>query len=222
MVQNNILFKTLDWLWLNWKYRGKCRVSYSGHLQSGTVCEGMNKIGENAKFKGRMGLGTYIGGDCVLKADVGRFTSIAPGVTSVTGRHPIKSPFATTSPFFYMKDISFAQSFATEDMYQSSAYYDSSRKILVKIGNDCWIGQGALLVGGICVGDGAVVLAHAVVTKDVEPYAIVGGVPARVIGYRYGEETIRFLLKRQWWNESEAWLREHWRLLTDIESLKKI
>lgn len=158
----------------------------------------------------------------MIKADVGRFTSIAPGVTSVTGRHPIKSPFATTSPFFYMKDISFAQSFATEDMYQSSAYYDSSRKILVKIGNDCWIGQGALLVGGICVGDGAVVLAHAVVTKDVEPYAIVGGVPARVIGYRYDEETIRFLLKRQWWNESEAWLREHWRLLTDIESLKKI
>ena len=97
---------------------------------------------------------------------------------------------------------------------------DDDNSIDVQIGNDCWIGEGAFLVGGIHIGDGAVVLARAVVTHDVEPYAIVGGVPARVIGYRYDKETIKFLLHRKWWDESEDWLRENWKLLTDIEALK--
>lgn len=62
----------------------------------------------------------------------------------------------------------------------------------MKIGSDCWIGTGVFLVGGIVIGNGAVVLAGAVVTKDVPPYAIVGGVPARILRYRYDEETINF------------------------------
>ena len=68
--------------------------------------------------------------------------------------------------------------------------------------------------------DGAVVLAHAVVTKDVPPYAIVGGVPAKVIGYRYDEDTIDFLLKVKWWNKDKKWFKEHWELLCDIDKMK--
>lgn len=75
-------------------------------------------------------------------------------------------------------------------------------------------------IGGITIGDGAVVMAGAVVTKDVPPYAIVGGVPAKVIKYRYDEDTVRFLLSFKWWNKDIEWLRKHWDLLCDVEKLK--
>ena len=59
------------------------------------------------------------------------------------------------------------------------------------------------------------------VTKDVPPYAIVGGVPAKVIGYRYDDETIRFMLKCKWWNNQQEWFEKNWRLLNDVEALKE-
>ena len=100
-------------------------------------------------------------------------------------------------------------------------YYDKRKKIDVKIGSDCWIGEGVFLVGGIEIADGAMVLAHAVVTHNVPPYAIVGGVPAKIIGYRYDDETIQFLLKVQWWNKPIQWLKENWELLSDLKKFKQ-
>ena len=91
----------------------------------------------------------------------------------------------------------------------------------VTIGNDCWIGPHSLIVGGITIGDGAVVMAGAVVTKDVPPYAVVGGVPARIVKYRYDEATIDFLLKTQWWNKPIDWLKDNHALMCDMEALKK-
>lgn len=69
---------------------------------------------------------------------------------------------------------------------------------------------------------GGVVLAGAVVTKDVPPYAIVGGVPAKVIGYRYSEDVIKKLLKIQWWNNNEQWLKDNALLFSNIDSFLKI
>ena len=99
--------------------------------------------------------------------------------------------------------------------------YDKSKNIAVSIGYDCWIGEGAFLKGGVKIGNGAVVLAHAVVTKDVPDYAIVGGVPAKIIKYRYDNETIKFLQKIKWWNNERERFKSHWRLLIDIDKLKK-
>ena len=88
------------------------------------------------------------------------------------------------------------------------------------IGNDVWIGEGAFLAGGITVGDGAMILARAVVVQDVPPYAIVGGVPAKIISFRYDEDTINCLLGIQWWNLEPTWLKENWKLHCDIDKMK--
>ena len=77
------------------------------------------------------------------------------------------------------------------------------------------------LIGGVEIGDGAVVLSRAVVTKNVPPYAIVGGIPAKIIGYRYDEDTIRMLLRIKWWNNTEDWFKNNWSLLNDMDSFKK-
>lgn len=77
------------------------------------------------------------------------------------------------------------------------------------IGNDVWMGNGVTVVQGITVGDGAVIAAGAVVVRDVPPYAIVGGVPAKVIRYRFSREIIEKLLHLKWWDKDAEWIRAH-------------
>lgn len=111
--------------------------------------------------------------------------------------------------------------FATRQCFNELSYYDDKNKLVVKIGNDCWIGEGAFLIGGVNIHDGAVILAHAVVTKDIPPYAIVGGVPAKIVGYRYNPEDIDFLLKTKWWDNTPEWFENNWELLNNLSKLKQ-
>lgn len=92
------------------------------------------------------------------------------------------------------------------------------------IGNDVWIGNNVTILSGVHVGDGAIVAAGAVVTKDVPPYAVVGGVPAHVIKYRFDEDIIRKLLKIKWWDKDTEWLEVHKDIfyLSDYKLFEKI
>ena len=211
-------------IWIMVRHRGlECKIALSCSISTSTELEGMNRIYRNTTFHGRIGLGSYIGSNSYLSADIGRFTSIASFVRCNSGRHPMVAPFVSTSPCFYSLNKNKEQcgiTFAQHQMFDEIVCYDEKRKISVKIGNDCWIGEGVFLVGGIVVNDGAVVLAHAVVTKDVPPYAIVGGVPAKIIKYRYDEDTIAFLKKTAWWNLPVSWLKDNWSLLCNIDEFK--
>ena len=89
------------------------------------------------------------------------------------------------------------------------------------MGDDVWIANDVLLPRHITIGTGAIIAARANVTKDVPPYSIVGGVPAKVIGYRYDENTIKFLLETKWWTKDKEWFYKHWELLNDIDSFKE-
>lgn len=207
-----------------WKFRGKASIAYTANVSLKSTFEGMCKIHPHSSFHGKLGMGSYIGSHSILSANIGRFTSISNNVTCNSGVHTYKAPFATTSPCFFSLNPTHSQcgaTFATEQIFNEQRLIDDINGIALEIGNDVWIGEGVFLVGGITVGDGAVILAHAVVTKDVPPYAIVGGVPARIIKYRYDEETIDFLLRIKWWNNSIDWFKQNWRLLTDIEKLKE-
>ena len=199
------------------------RISLSAILDNKVSFEGCCQLHPYVKFCGRLGYGSYIGPYSKISAHIGRFTSIASFVCTVAGRHAYQAPFATTCPMFFSLNPNHSQSgstFATEQMFEELKFAVPEKQLDVEIGNDVWIGERAMLIGGVHIADGAVVLAGAVVTKNVPPYAIVGGVPAKIIRYRYDEETISFLLQAQWWNNTEDWFKENWKLLTDIDKLK--
>lgn len=178
--------------------------------------EGNNYIGKFSTFRGSIGRYSYLGDNCIFLGKIGRFTSIASRVNVVGGRHPIKAPFVATSPMFYAKHSAVGKTFVNEQLYDEYVFCSNEGDYEVLVGNDCWIGSGATLIAGVSVGDGAVVLANATVTKDVPPYAIVGGVPAKVLGYRYDEQCIAQLLKIKWWNKDIQWLKEHASLFSHL------
>lgn len=199
------------------------RIPLSAILDNKVSFEGCCQLHPYVKFCGRLGYGSYIGPYSKISAHIGRFTSIASYVCTVAGRHAYQAPFATTCPMFFSLNPNHSQSgstFATEQMFEELKFAVPEKQLDVEIGNDVWIGERAMIIGGVHIADGAVVLAGAVVTKNVPPYAIVGGVPAKIIRYRYDEETISFLLQTQWWNNTEEWFKENWKLLTDIDKLK--
>ena len=95
----------------------------------------------------------------------------------------------------------------------------------VNIGSDVWIGSGVVITRGIIIGDGAVVGANAVVTKDIPPYAIAVGTPAKIIKYRFVPEVIELMLKVKWWNWSTEKIQQHFDILSkapDVSMLRKL
>ena len=198
-----------------WRWHGKVRFNRKTDISTQSVFEGANSLGEGSTFRGRMGYGSYICDDCHIVANIGRFSSIGAEVRTAGGTHPYTSPFVTTSPMFFSLRKQAMFTFAKEQLFD---------ELLppVEIGNDCWIGDRVEIVGGKKIGDGAVVLTGAVVTEDVPPYAVVGGVPARILKYRFDQVTILWLQQVRWWDRSIAWLKKHYMTLDDISLLKRV
>lgn len=127
----------------------------------------------------------------IINATIGRFCSVGFGVQIGTGRHPVN--FMSTSPVFY----SLNRLFTGKPLTTEQHYIEYEDCI---IGNDVWIGARSIILDGVKIGDGAIIGANSVVTKDVAPYSIVGGVPAKFIRYRFSEEKIKEIQTLQWWN----------------------
>lgn len=181
-----------------------------------SVFEGNNFIGKNTSFNGIMGRGSYIGANSHISARIGRYCSISDEVKTVNGLHPTEK-YVSTHPMFYSTSNCTGLSCAQENTFCEFAFADEEKKLAVVIGNDVWIGFGATILAGVNIGDGAVIAAGAVVTKDVEPYAIVGGVPAKLIRYRFSNEKIDELNGIKWWEKPVDWLKENINYMQDVD-----
>ena len=158
-----------------------------------------------------MGDLTYIAwGAQISSATIGRFVSIGPDVVIGGGRHPTRR-FVSTHPAFYSLKKQCQITFSDNN------YFEELEP--VSIGNDVWIGTRAIVIDGVTIGDGAVIGAGAVVTHDIPPYAIVGGVPGKII--RFSDEERAFLLNLRWWDKDIKWLRQNADKMRNISELMK-
>jgi len=137
----------------------------------------------------RIGSYTYIGrNSSITRSTIGRYCSIANNVSIGQGEH------------------------STDELSTSSIFYDSPWETLTSrpctIGSDVWIGVDAIVLRGVTVGFGAIVAANAVVTRDVPEFAIVAGVPARVLRYRFPELVREVILESEWWQLDQVGARE--------------
>jgi acetyltransferase-like isoleucine patch superfamily enzyme len=181
------------------------------------------RLGKNVAIIGRtilrrvcMGNFSYVADDSsLLNVDIGNFCSIGPHVQIGLARHPSRI-FVSTYPAFYSNyneccPLSFRENKKFDDSVPKTS-----------IGNDVWIGSNVIIPGGIRIGTGAILAAGSVVVKDVPPYAVVGGNPAKVIRLRFCDEQIEILLASEWWNWPLDKISRNADEFLDIEKFKAI
>lgn len=140
-----------------------------------------------------IGDASYLGHDCqVADATIGKFCAIAAHVRIGPPNHPMDRPS--------LHRFTYCPEYYDATKQRDATFFAARRAARTTIGNDVWIGHGVTVLAGVTVGDGAVLAAGAVVAKDVPPYAIVGGVPSRVIRDRFPRDIAARLQRIAWWD----------------------
>jgi acetyltransferase-like isoleucine patch superfamily enzyme len=182
-------WKTVNFTYPKKRYYERVRSFIPPHLnlKQGTVVE---KNVEISSHLCEIGKHVYIANSTFIGfcSKIGNFTSISFGVKIGLREHPLD--FVSTSPVFYAK----RRGWIKEDIF------DEKLKGMVEIGHDVLVSANAVILSGVKIGNGAVIAAGAVVNSDVEPYSVVGGVPARHIKYRFNEEIRKQLAATSWWD----------------------
>ncbi|MCZ4088860.1 CatB-related O-acetyltransferase [Sinorhizobium psoraleae] len=186
----------------------------------GVNCSHLNGVGgrlkveapvsiNSAAFAAECSLGfmSYVGmGSRVTAADIGRYCAIAPNVEIGPAEHP--TDWFSIHPFQYNGTKQFSHTEHYAQIVGTQAF--TAGRGRTRIGNDVWIGDGVFIKRGVCVGDGAIIAARSVVTKDVPSYTIVAGVPARAVRMRFDDLLIERFLKVQWWKFDLSSLKGLW------------
>ncbi|WP_428005635.1 CatB-related O-acetyltransferase [Athalassotoga sp.] len=176
-------------IWGDHVFIGSNTVISSSSILSDDVYIGSNSSVTNSKI----GLYSYIGQRTIIQnASIGNFCSISWNVTIGPDMHPIN----------YLSTHLMINKFSDEPVFDTQVKR-------IEIGNDVWMGCNVVVMPGVKIGDGAIIGSSAVVTKDVPPFAIVVGVPAHVIRYRFEEDVIERLLSIKWWEFPEKFIKEN-------------
>lgn len=162
----------------------------------------------------KLGDFTYIANNTQIhRTTIGKFVSIGRDCKIGLAKHPTTN-FVSTHPIFFSPSKQCQISFADK------SYYPEYGNII--IGNDVWVGDNVIIINDIIIGDGSIIAAGSVVTKDIPPYAIVGGVPARIIKYRFDDSTIEKLLRLKWWDNDISYLKNNYKIFHDIKLFMKL
>jgi len=180
----------------NVRFENNVVIEYGSHVQASMI-----------------GKYTYINKYCLVDKNtesIGRFCSIAYNVKIGLGDHPVD--WVSTHQFAYDPKYKFTKQWKE---------FDNTSDRKTKIGNDVWIGANATLLAGVKVGDGAIIGANSLVTKDVEPYSIVMGTPAKHHRFRFDSKIIASLQELQWWNWDEKKIKDKIEFFNNPEELIK-
>ncbi|MEF1172713.1 CatB-related O-acetyltransferase [Vibrio sinaloensis] len=177
-----------------WKFKNSKIYAFSSISLDTAIAESCVVFPDVVLSHSQLDRHTYVQrATTIVNTEIGSFCSIGSNVKMGLPDHPLG--YVSTHPAFYDPTQPILKSFVTEVLHQAS------KKTM--LGHDVWVGDGAFIRSGVSIGTGAVVAAGSVVVKDVEPYSIVGGNPARHIKYRFENDIVDGLLKSQWWTFSE-------------------
>tara|TARA_B100001059_G_scaffold99509_1_gene99094 strand:+ start:13020 stop:13679 length:660 start_codon:yes stop_codon:yes gene_type:complete len=179
-------------------FKNRKRFS-SAIIDEGCSFNNKTKLGYNSRVlsncvlnNSELGSFSYVGKNCLIQNTIiGKYCSIANNVSIGLGKHPTKH--FTTSPLFYKRNNTFKINLVDKDL-EFSEY----KKTIVE--NDVWIGYGAIVMDGIKISNGSIIGAGSIVTKDIPPYAIAVGIPAKIIKFRFDNNKIDKLIKSSWWD----------------------
>lgn len=206
--------------YISTKYNVK--VARGVYVNRNSIFEGSHSLGSHSLlFDSKLGYGSYVSENSILKkCNVGRFCSIGPNVKCVFGKHPTKK-FVSTHPSFFstLKQAGFTFT-DRQKFVEYSKPKDKQDSYSIVIGNDVWIGAEVTIMEGVTIGDGAILAAKSLVTTDVPPFTIVGGVPAKKLKMRFPSEDISFLMNFKWWDKDIEWIDKNFELFDDIEKFK--
>lgn len=199
-----------------------CQLDIRSTFRDEVYLEGYNSIEKDCILeKVKLGLGSYIGfGAQVYQTEIGRFCSIGRNLKIIQGQHPTTG-FVSTHPAFYSAKGISGLKFVDEQLFEENKFVDIEKKLAVRIGNDVWIGDNVSIMEGVSIDNGAVIATGAVVVKNVPAYALVGGVPAKIIRYRFNEQEIAFLQNYKWWDRELSWIRENAKQFRSIDCMRK-
>ncbi|MGY5805271.1 DapH/DapD/GlmU-related protein [Rhizobium sp. LEGMi12c] len=171
----------------------------------GRCCE---ILADTSLHTAELGDFSYLGPRCIVgDATIGKFCAIAAEVRIGAPNHPMDRPS--------MHRFTYCPEYYSADAVRDHAFFDRRKEDRAVIGNDVWIGHGVIVLPGVKVGNGAVLAAGAVVTKDVQPYTIVGGIPAKFIRERFTRTVAERLISIAWWDWSFETIMER---LADFQS----
>ena len=211
MILNDLLKNPLTY-WFRWLINknlflfknGKknIQIDYMSHITNSKMEENTTIYQYVRLHNVKLNSFSYISNHSTLiGVNIGKFCSIGPNCRIGLGIHPTKD-FVSTHPIFFSSQSHVGLQFTKKTFIKE---FDN-----INIGNDVWIGANVLIKDGVSIGDGVIIGANSIVTKNIAPYAIVAGNPAKLIRYRFSKNQIDYLLEFQWWNYDIKSLKDNY------------